>query len=197
MKTLTRIAVVLLLSLLPACAQRISALLRTNAVAGTNLIPVMITPNATNGTRAISVDELFNNRATKDIFDQYYLNFRGETYYTNAWTNATGGTITSPTLFAIRPPTNSAVLLKVRMVAASVSTLTFGGCEESAAAWRTNVANNFGDYAVLVGVTTNTQQRNFPTFGLIWSVDGEDVLVAAYGTNDLILKAVMQTITIP
>ena len=60
MKTL--LAILLCCLCVTARAQRISALIPTNAVAETNFLAIVVTPLATNGTRSITVGNLFSNR---------------------------------------------------------------------------------------------------------------------------------------
>jgi hypothetical protein len=58
-----KILLILLLAAPGANAQRLSALIQTNVVVGTNTLPVVVYPNAASGTRQISVANLFSNRA--------------------------------------------------------------------------------------------------------------------------------------
>lgn len=59
MKPLAILLIVLWAASAPA--QQLSKLLSTNVLAGTNLIPSVIYPNRTNGTRTITVANLFSN----------------------------------------------------------------------------------------------------------------------------------------
>ncbi len=56
------ILLALLISVTACHGQRISALTATNIVVGTNVLPVSIYPNTANGTRGVTIANLFSNR---------------------------------------------------------------------------------------------------------------------------------------
>lgn len=153
---------------------RISQLTGTNVIAGSNLVVVVTNPTATNGTKAVRVDNLFSNAT------HYGWITNGGTFSAAAtWSTNSGSTVTQ-TLATVNVPANSGILLTARAAYYEVDTPAWVTTVQ-AAGWY-----NYSGFPVLTTLTTNHNYASGANAGLIWATNNvTNVVLRAYGVNSI------------
>ena len=175
MKMKTLVALLMLCASL-AQGQILSLLLQTNSISGTNRIPVVMRPLVTNGTRTVTVDNLFSNRTLNGVTSISNLN--GMTFWTTNWTPGTDlGVKMTNVYFTVPLQSNTAALLEVSVVQWDALNLKPSGFHSLVCYYAT------GALAVLHGALASQLSIGTTSNALTFGVSGTNIIVSGTATD--------------
>lgn len=186
MKLLLAILLPLLAGCLPAPAQILSTLLRTNAVADTNTLPVVMRPLVTNGTRQVTVANLFSNRTHYGAVT--ITNLNTEIVATAAFTNANALT---NVVWSLATAADRAYYVEARVAGYLVAT------GESAFTHAVNSFYNFGGAVGARGQTNLYRISDQAAWAVLLDDDGSSTLRLRVAGNGVFYRASIRVLSTP
>ena len=187
MKNIITAILLLIASCSAQSAVRVSDLATTNVLAGTNTLAAVIYPRTTNGTRQVTVDNLFSNRTARGF--TVITNLNGVQVFTAYITNSAA---TATNLITIPVSNDSGFKIRSSIGYLDPDVPIIGGFDQISTIYNDAGSLNFS------GGTTNLYYNTgsgAATNGFI--ISGTNVIIRFYSGNAAKVRAIVEVLTVP